>query len=788
MTQQLTGKSIQELTQAPALFDNTNLIVQREGSSRAEKTQLASITEHVTKSPVLKEAVQLNVNTAVKSAVTLHTTATDPHGDRAYANSLLSSHIINADPHGSKLYTDQKISTHAGATDPHGDRNYSDTRLAQHSIAIDPHGDRTFTSQEIGKHSSAIDPHGDRLHSETLMLNHEQSTIDPHGDRSYSDTKLIEHKNEENPHGLKTFIQELFAQHESNIEAHSIDQKLLGVDETIRKNVEQNISQKLGTVIPTLEFGKIPNEFISDTVVIDSYAAFPTIGDENILYVDRINKSAYIWSGSNYVVIASSNGGTDSLSTDDVAEGVNPDRRYFTQGLETALNSKVANINNLGEGNKLVNEAVIDGKVYVKSLKSKGVVSITDEGDSLSFSTNDYVFVAKHDGNVKLSSDTNLLENITNTDVVNVSGYITATQFTNAGGAKLVSKINRWTLDLVLKSSGTSEAIVSPASLVISSNGLVITGQAPATHDVEIYTASNSLIGKAVSLTEGSFTVALNDKQLRGTLLKAYTVTPEGNRSEPTYFYSKNTESIKPVNALTVSPLGTHIRGNTSHGANITVKNLNNDTIAEGVADIHGNFNLTLNAPVISGDTLSIISQLDTTLTDVVNDYIVALKNIDAPHNIELNLDRTVLTGKAEPNSILDFRFNEREYKTTSNASGEFTFYSFMYPINVGGDLIIGVSQEERRDSIGIVLDDAINKTEEDPLVSDKLLSITTDFLIKNKSGSVYNDNTSDIDMVYNSITKEIEILGINKDQKLTYWDGVLNIVKTSSSDGITGG
>lgn len=57
MAEQLTGKSIQELTQAPIINDFTNIIVQREGSLKAEKTQLNKIVEYINNNQVINENI-----------------------------------------------------------------------------------------------------------------------------------------------------------------------------------------------------------------------------------------------------------------------------------------------------------------------------------------------------------------------------------------------------------------------------------------------------------------------------------------------------------------------------------------------------------------------------------------------------------------------------------------------------------------------------------------------------------------------------------------------------------
>lgn len=784
MAEQLTGKSIQELAQAPALFDTTNLIVQREGSLRAEKTQLKEISDYVIKSKLATDSIQAAANLISTTKVTAHGSATDPHGDRAYTDSLVNSHLVGNDPHGDKLYTDSKIALHNSSDDPHGDRNYTDSQIVYHNNALDPHGDRANTSEQISEHAMSLDPHGDRSYSLSLMLDHNQVAIDPHGDRGYTDTVLNDHKGDEDAHGLRTLITELLIQHEEDITSHSLDQKLSNLDDTIKAVVEQNIAQKVGTVLPPLQFGKVPQEYLNNEVVIDNFVSFPAQGQEDVLYIDSSSKTAYIWSGSSYLSIIGSSGGMDSISTDEVAEGTNLDRRYFTRAFEATLNGKINSVVNTGSGTKLTNPLMTtDGQVFLKSLKSKGILNITDEGDTVVLNTNDYNFTAAFNEDVKLSTDTTILENIDYNDTVVINGTISAINYQAAGNMRLLNYYNSWKVNAILATTGTSTSITPPSNIVISSNGLVITGQSIPTATIEIYSIGNVLLGSAVSLTEGSFTVVLNSEQLRGDLLKAYTVTAEGNRSEPFYFYTKNTTEIKKLSAISINPAGNKIRGNTSRGAQVSIKNLSNVEIGLGSSDINGNFAIDLSSPVITGDTLAITATVGTTLTDVVSDYVVALKNIEAPYSISTNLEHTVIKGKAEPNSVVTFRFNEKTYKTTTNAQGLFTFYSFVTPVNVTSELIFTVTQDERKTTTAIKLEELTNKLSDDPIVNNIVSTFTTTFILKTITPILGSTTNAGLDLLFNNVTREIEVLGDNKDGKQVYWDGILNIVKYSTSD-----
>ncbi len=86
---------------------------------------------------------------AAAGAVADHVGATDPHGDRAYADGAVADHVGDTDPHGDRAYADDAVADHVGDTDPHGDRAYADDAVADHVGDTDPHGDRAYADDAV---------------------------------------------------------------------------------------------------------------------------------------------------------------------------------------------------------------------------------------------------------------------------------------------------------------------------------------------------------------------------------------------------------------------------------------------------------------------------------------------------------------------------------------------------------------------------------------------------------------------------------------------------------------
>lgn len=778
---ELIGKSIQELNQTPVLQNSSSFAVQREGSTRVEKVKLESIVDFINKDDKTKLANQSLVKVSVKDGIMGHSSDNDPHGDRAYTNSIITTHLSHADPHGDRLHTLNQIDVHSKATDPHGDRSFTIAAIKDHGNQSDPHGDRSYANTQIEKHSTALDPHQDRAYALNLMLEHTNDFVDPHGLKSYTDSLLKVHKEEEDPHGLYSRMLELIQEHKSDNSAHSMGEKLNNLDNLITSGINNSLTAKLGTVLPYLTEGTIPSEFIKKSIVVNNQLDLPTIGEEGVLYVNTSLRSLSVWVDSRYVGINGNPEGSVGLTTDNVDVGANKDRKYYTTEDRDKVNKKIDTVKTDTSGTSLYNENLTKGsEVYLKSILSEGSVQILDEGTRLILKTDDYVFKANYNEDVILTSETDILDNIDYNDLVVLQGTVTATNYKAAGDMRLVNYLNSWNVSAVLATQGTSTSVTKPSGLVISSNGMVITGLTAPTNNVEVYSPDNELLGTAVSLTEGSFTVVLNGAELTGRKLKVYTVTSEGNRSEPTYFFTNNTRSIKDITNISYSKNGKILRGITSRGAIVKITDSTQVELGTATADSFGNFSVTLSRALITNDTIRLTAKLGATLTTTIEEHIVTLKDIESPYDITYNDERTVFKGLAEPSSVVSFRYDNRVFSTTTGANGKWTIFSFSTPVVTSNELIFTVKQEERIATTALTLEESYSKNSSEPLVKEVVTNFETKFLIKNITPVLGVDQNAGLELIFNPVTRNIELHGKNKDAKEVVWLAQLNIIKDS--------
>lgn len=776
---ELTGKSIIELTQAPSINETTNIVVQRQGSPRAEKTQLSEVVKLVTNSTTLNESVQSTISDNVSLKLGQHVSASDPHGDRLFTTSTMNNHLRSLDPHGDRAYTDSKVAAHSSSVDPHGDRAFTITSITNHSKSEDPHGDRAYALAQINAHKVATDPHGDRAHALSLMNIHKTTEVDPHGDRAYTDGVVNTHKDETDPHGLKSLITTLLNEHNTSNSSHGLDVKFAEIPNTVNSTVNATLSQRIGTTIAPLVSGKVPDQYIRTNILFSNLAQFPTTGSLNVLYIDTLTRKMYVWASGGYKDISPTVELSGiSLSTDNVAQGSNPDRQYLTADLKANYDSKLSNITSTGSGKSVHLVSKTGANAFVRGLDSDSSISITDRGDSLVLNTNYYKFVAKYNGTVKLDSKTELLKAIDENDIVTLEGDVFAYAYKEAGDVKLIDFYNTWNVKAVVATTGTSTPISSPTNLVISSNGLVVSGSGIPSSTAEIYSDTNQLLGSATTISDGTFTITFGSPELTGRRLKAYTVTPEGNRSKPTYFFSNNTTTIKTIDCISISADGLKVRGNTSRASTVKVFNSSNIELGSATANSYGNFTITLSSAVKTGDTIRIEATLGTTLSTSIPSYLVTIKDIQAPYDIEYNLDRTVFTGKAEPLSTITFSTTAISINAVTKADGSFAIYSFANPIAGGGDLAVEVKQETRTNGILLKLNQLDAKVADDPVVKDAIGTHSTSFLNKTVTPILGTAGNATFDVLLDSMIKDIELVGTSPTGKELVWEANLKIIK----------
>ena len=167
-------------------------------------------------------------------------------------------------------------------------------------------------------------------------------------------------------------------------------------------------------------------------------------------------------------------------------------------------------------------------------------------------------------------------------------------------------------------------------------------------------------------------------------------------------------------------------------------------------------------------------------MTTTIEEHIVTLKDIESPYDITYNDERTVFKGLAEPSSVVSFRYDNRLFSTTTEANGKWTIFSFSTPVVTSNELIFTVKQEERIATTALTLEESYSKNSSEPLVKEVVTNFETKFLIKNITPVLGVAENAGLELIFNPVTRNIELHGKNKDAKEVVWLAQLNIIKDS--------
>lgn len=772
----IVTKSILELEKARVVENSAALLIQRQSSDKAEQVSVLELLTFTANSSTLDLKIKDVVNNSIGSAITGHSSSPDPHGDRAYTNNELVKHLNFSDPHGSNLYTTQAISNHTIAEDPHKDRAFAITAIETHSKAIDAHGDRLFTTTSLATHKSEEDPHGDRSYAFNLLQVHREEA-DPHSHKLYTNTAISNHNAEADPHGINAKIATAIAAHNTDENAHNLNTRLSSISLALRGDVDNAINQKVGVSIAPLTFGLIPKANLPLSVLVTNFANFPKTGvSEEALYIDKATQKSYIYARGGYQPLNEGVGGSNAgLTTDVVAPGVNLDRQYLTRATNTTINSKLNNVVPVGTGYPLV--SLVNSGANTKSIKgirTEGALRIEDTGVDLVLKTDDYNFEAYYDKNTLLTTTSDILKNISKNERIFLKGTIQAIQTKDTDSIRMVDKQAVWNLQALLGTTGTSTPLVSPTQIVQSSNGIIVTGTGVVGSFVEIYSAENLLLGTSTTLQSTAFSISLNRAYLDGEKLKIYTVTLEGNRSKPTIYYAHSSTSVRDIDYVSVSVDGLKVKGKTTRGSVVELTDNASVPLGTATADTNGNFTITSSKALVSNDTVVLTAKLGATLRATLT-VVVLLPTLIPVSDIVINEFNTIITGKAEPTSLITLTKGSNIYQASTDAQGNFNIFTYSKPLNSGSNCEFKVTNEARTHTVIGAIKQAIVPVSTEPVVKDILLTEETTLIVSSVNGGGADEFS--LRLVFNPITRELEVQGETTTTD-TYinWEGTLNI------------
>ncbi|MBD8814983.1 hypothetical protein IFR09_27855, partial [Pseudomonas syringae] len=151
-------------------------------------------------------------------------------------------------------------------------------------------------------------------------------------------------------------------------------------------------------------------------------------------------------------------------------------------------------------------------------------------------------------------------------------------------------------------------APVAPANLLVSADGLTLTGSGEAGATVTVRAADGSVLGSAVVAADGTFSLTLGTAQTDGQLLTVSQSDAAGNRSPSTSTTAPDgVDAPFAPSGLQLSADGLTLTGSGEAGATVTVRDANGATLGTAIVAADGTFSLTLTSAQLNGETLSVV-------------------------------------------------------------------------------------------------------------------------------------------------------------------------------------
>lgn len=668
--------------------------------------------------------------------------------DKAEKTNLqnLGSYLINSSYFSNYVDTsvNNKIQTHSTSLDPHGDRSYTNTVLQSHTTATDPHGDRAYTNSRVASditvHINANDPHGDRSFATTSITTH-ISAIDPHGDRAYSDGKDVV-----TLASAKTYTD---------------------------TEVATKVTNAIGTSIAPIVSGKVPNSFLNRQVSFTTFSTFPVSGSTDVLYIDNTNNDIYRWSGTAYVNLTPEvNIGNLALTTDNVSEGTNIDRKYLTASLKNTYDNKLSSIENketLQPYNNIYDSTVGTVAKLKNIVAESDITLVSTLNNSIGITDNVY----KYKGNTVINEEViltfntetkeDILKNMLNTHVYNINGEVSCLAFEEANGIKYIIDDEKILINTYVGMKGILEEVSKPTSVVINSAGNVITGNSVINKQVKAYNSSFVEVGIANVLSDTTFTISLSTVITDGSPIYLYTIDGTA-RSKSVKIYSPNLGTVKQISLLSVDNTGLLVKGMSERNSTITIYKDTTIEIGTGISDINGFFSITLTEPVVENQILS-IKTINSYTINRTDSYTVKLSTIDAPFEVLITNERTNISGKAEPNSTITLLNNVTVIDTiTVDSSGNFTKVVTI-PTNLSS-IILFIELNTDEYTTTYIFNTYVNETNKP---KENLKVTSSEFgIISSDKHNIFSKNNYEV--LFEELNNNINIKVKNIDSKSTKW------------------
>ncbi|WP_284354826.1 Ig-like domain-containing protein, partial [Pseudomonas putida] len=210
-------------------------------------------------------------------------------------------------------------------------------------------------------------------------------------------------------------------------------------------------------------------------------------------------------------------------------------------------------------------------------------------------------------------------------------------------------------------STPDTTAPATPIDLLVSPDGLRLTGRGEAGTTVSIRDAAGNLIGSGTVGADGTFDVTLNPPQVNSENLEVTLTDGAGNVSAPgTVIAPDVTAPLAPAD-LAINEQGTTLTGRAEPGSTVSVRGADGVLLGSALAGADGQFSITLQPPQTEGQALEVSAK--DAAGNTSPSASIAAPDVETPDTTapdqptDLALASGVtLTGRGEPGATVQVR------------------------------------------------------------------------------------------------------------------------------------
>ena len=227
-----------------------------------------------------------------------------------------------------------------------------------------------------------------------------------------------------------------------------------------------------------------------------------------------------------------------------------------------------------------------------------------------------------------------------------------------------------------------------PVNLLISADGLTLSGLARGGSRVVVRNASGQPIGAGRANLDGTFSVALDAAYTNGQVFDVTVTDGNGNSSLPALVTAPDSTAPAAVSDLVISSDGLALSGQGEAGASVTVLGSNGNLIASGTVAANGTFVLALSPAAAAGTSVT-VRQADA-VGNLSPDASAAVPPAApvAPTNLAVAADGLAVTGTAAPGASVEVRAADGSLLGSATVAGDGRFSVTLSHAQQNGELL----------------------------------------------------------------------------------------------------